>query len=109
MQFVPPPNVTVKRDEGIELEWEDGMVAQFDLVTVRNQCPCAECRALRAKDEDVWPRPHSPLPLRIDDAELSGSFGVSLRWNDGHGTGIFDFVAFRRWAEQGYTDPPPVG
>jgi DUF971 family protein len=39
------------------------------------------------------------LPLRIDNAELHGAWGLSVTWNDGHSTGIYPFESLRRWRE----------
>ena len=93
-------SVIVDRPAGtVTLEWTDGLIAEFNLVEVRLGCPCATCRVYREQDEDVWPRPGSPLPLAIDAAEMHGAWGLSFTWNDGHATGIYPFETFRRWAE----------
>ncbi len=93
-------SITVDRPAGtVTLEWTDGLVAEFNLVEVRLGCPCATCRVYREQDEDVWPRPGSPLPLAIDDAQMHGAWGLSFIWNDGHATGIYPFETFRLWAE----------
>ena len=88
-------NVDVVRDEGITITYEDGYVATFDLMDLRLSCPCANCRGLRQQGEESWPLPNSPKPLRIDDAELHGAWGVRIRWNDGHETGIYPFETLR--------------
>ena len=54
---------------------------------------------MRERGEDSWPRPDSPLPLRVEHAELHGAWGLKLTWNDGHDTGIFPFELLRRWHE----------
>ena len=100
-----PGPIEVKRDSGITITFEDGYVATFDLMTLRLSCACAECRGLRERGLEVWPQPKSPLPLRIDDAELHGAWGIRIVWNDGHGTGIFPFVALRDWHEGGFAEP----
>ena len=74
-------------------------VVAFDLVTLRDACPCATCRSLRDQGATLWPRPGSPLPLRIENAELHGAWGLAVTWNDGHSTGIFPFESLRRWRE----------
>lgn len=107
MQQIPPPDITVRRDSGISLTWDDGVVADFGLMQVRLACPCATCRSLRDRDEDVWPRPGSPTPLRISDAEMHGAWGLGITWNDGHSTGIFPFETLRRWADTGIAPMRP--
>ncbi len=92
-------DVVVKRDEGITLTFADDHVAHFSLMAVRLGCPCATCRNLRDRGEDVWPQPGSPVPLRITDAQIHGGWGLQITWNDGHATGIFPYEALRRWSE----------
>ena len=92
-----PATIDVKRDEGVTITFLDGHVARFDLLTLRRGCPCATCRGLRDRGEVVWPRPGSPTPLRVENAELHGAWGLVIRWNDGHGTGIFPFESLRDW------------
>jgi DUF971 family protein len=104
-----PASIDVERDESVTLTYVDGHVARFDLVTLRQGCPCATCRGLRDHGEVAWPRPGSPTPLRIDDAELHGAWGLSITWNDGHATGIFPFESLRRWDEGGTAFPPDSG
>ena len=79
--------------------YDDGYIAHFDLVSLRQGCPCATCRNIRERGEDSWPRPTSPLPLRVEHAELHGAWGLKLTWNDGHDTGIFPFELLRQWHE----------
>lgn len=93
-----PELIDVKRDEGVSITFLDGHVARFDLVTLRQGCPCATCRGLRDQGQAAWPRPGSPTPLRIEHAELHGGWGLTITWNDGHGTGIFPFESLRTWS-----------
>ncbi len=96
-----PADIDVVRDERVTLTFVDGYVATFDLPALRLGCPCAGCRALRDRGEPVWPRPGSPTPLRIEQADLHGAWALTITWNDGHATGIFPFEALRRWHESG--------
>jgi DUF971 family protein len=89
--------IDVARDEAVTVTFADGQVARFDLVALRESCPCAECRGLRDQGTAAWPRPGSPTPLRVEDAEFHGAWGLHITWNDGHATGIFPFDALRRW------------
>jgi DUF971 family protein len=91
----------IQRDRGVTITYADGYVAHFDLMTLRLGCACAACRGIREQGGEVWPGPNSPLPLRIDDAELHGAWGFQITWNDTHATGIFPFEALRNWHEAG--------
>jgi DUF971 family protein len=86
-----PVAVDVDRERGLTLTWADGTTSRFDLEELRRGCPCAECRSLRDRGEEAWPRPSSPMPLRIVDAELVGAWAIGFTWNDGHRTGIYSW------------------
>jgi DUF971 family protein len=104
-----PQTIDVAKEEGVTITYLDGYVARFDLATLRRGCPCATCRGLREKGEPAWPRPGSPLPLRIQDAELHGAWGLNVTWNDGHATGIYPFESLREWDEAGVPIRPDSG
>jgi ATP-binding protein involved in chromosome partitioning len=93
-----PASIDVDREVGVTLTWPDGRVDRFELLDLRVNCPCAECRERRRAHETVWPKPGSPEPLRLLDARLVGAFGMAFEWNDGHGTGIYTWDIFRAWA-----------
>ena len=97
-------SIDVQRTEHVTITYRDGYVTQFDIRALREECPCATCRGLRDRGEPAYPRPGSPQPLEIVDAELHGGWGLTFTWNDGHSTGIFPFDALRRWSEG--ADPP---
>jgi DUF971 family protein len=95
-----PAKIDVDRNEKVTLTWNEGKVVTFDLLELRANCPCAECRERRKADQPIWPRAGSPRPLRILDARLVGGFGIGFEWNDGHGTGIYTWDALRRWSQE---------
>ena len=100
----PPQNVDLDRTSGLSVRWADGTTSRFGLEELRVNCPCAECRGRREQGEAAWPRPGSPRPLQATGAELVGAWGISLRWNDGHETGIYAWGMLRAWAGEGDTD-----
>jgi len=95
-------DVVIDRELGhLEASFDDDVVCRVPLETLRRWCPCAACRGRRDQGLEAWePRPGS-APLSVTHAELSGAWGLSIRWNDGHDTGIFPWTSIRRWAEIG--------
>lgn len=85
----------------LRLGWTDGFAGSLSLVEVRLACPCAKCRGMRERDETVWPARGAPQPLSVEGAEIVGAWGLSITWNDTHGTGIYPFEALRAWCEDG--------
>ena len=68
---INPQSIDVAKDVGVTVTYYDGYVAQFDLVTLRQGCPCATCRNIRERGEDSWPRPGSPVPLMQHPTHMS--------------------------------------
>lgn len=97
-------DITVKRDEYVEVCFGDGRTCRFTLEELRENCPCAECRTRRERGQDPWPGRHSAMALRVEGAELVGGWGLGLAWSDGHATGIFPWEALRRWCESADPD-----
>jgi DUF971 family protein len=88
-----PVDVEVDREHGLTLVWADGHTSRYELADLR-----AECRNARLAGGPSWPAPPGTADqLRVADAEFAGSYGLQLRWNDGHETGIFTWELLRRW------------
>ena len=90
-----PTTVELDRAQGLTLQWADGSSAQFGLEELRRNCPCAECRGVR--EQGRVPGPQSG-PIEALDAKLVGGWGVTIRWNDRHETGIYAWSLLRAWA-----------
>jgi DUF971 family protein len=87
--------IEVERTKAVTITFDDGVVCSFPLPELRHACPCAGCRAKRERGDAAWTA--GAVPIEIVDAELAGNWGLSLRWNDGHDTGIYPWDSLRRW------------
>ena len=91
----PPIEVELDRARGLALRWADGTTAHFDFEELRRNCPCAECRGVREQGRRGRRGPDRATAI---DAKLIGAWGVSIRWSDGHDTGIYAWSILRAWA-----------
>jgi DUF971 family protein len=94
-------SVEVDRQSHVEVLFEDGVRARFELGPLRQACPCADCNARRIRDQPVAPWIDKGEPITITDAELSGAWGLSIDWSDGHSTGIYAWEKLRDWVDSG--------
>lgn len=83
-----------KSDRSLAVTWTDGKESEFDVVQLRRLCPCAVCidefthvRKLRPEDVSEGVR-----PIRIESV---GRYALNIKFNDGHGTGIYTFQMLR--------------
>jgi len=76
------------------ITWTDGRESRYDVVELRRKCPCASCidewtGARRLTDDMVA---DTVRPLRVDSV---GRYALTIKFNDGHGTGIYTFNMLR--------------
>ena len=99
-------DIAIRRDDAMVVTYADGEVATFPVATLRGACPCATCRGLRERGEEVWPRSgRAPATITIVDAQLTGAWGISIEWSDGHNTGIYTWSVLRRWWDTALDEP----
>jgi len=89
-----PEHIAVSRSKGIQIDWTDGHCSQYDLRSLRDNCPCATCAGAGAE-------PASPFQLykpslKMLAVEPVGNYAVQITWNDGHNSGIYSFDHLRR-------------
>ena len=85
-----PSNLSPQRIErvgntGLKVCWPDGHESHYDWKRLRAACPCAICR-------DLTEKPQPALPLEIKPV---GRYAMTIRWDDGHATGIFSYDYLR--------------
>ncbi|MGD0836259.1 MAG: P-loop NTPase [Polyangia bacterium] len=83
--------------------WEDGRKGDFDVRDLRLGCPCALC-----VEEMSGKLLLDPSKVRPDIAPVTltsvGSYGITIKWNDGHSTGIYSFESLRAQVECGTSE-----
>jgi DUF971 family protein len=106
-----PTKLNLKRDEKLDIVWQDGHVSTYKLAYLRTHCPCASCKVQReelAQRHEGEPAPakrgglslmvlpgNFAEPLRVESAELVGNYALRLDWSDQHGAGIYSFEYLR--------------
>lgn len=89
------PRVITKSDpSSLVVAWDDGHETRYSAAELRKLCPCARCV------DELTGRPlldpaTVPDDLTQTDVRLVGNYGLSVRFADGHDTGIFPFRMLR--------------
>ncbi|WKZ57027.1 MAG: DUF971 domain-containing protein [Bdellovibrionota bacterium] len=110
MNNLKPREIRRNSADGIAITWDDGVLSHISARTLRTNCPCASCREARGDQSHQRPLGGKRSALRIVessiDAELSlqeikpvGNYAITLRWADGHHTGIYDWALLRQLGE----------
>ncbi len=103
-----PNHLNLKRDEKLEIQWQDGACCAYTISFLRSMCPCAQCKIVRDGQDphDISPAPRKKslltiLPgnysgqLTVVNAQLLGNYALKVEFSDGHDTGIYSFQYLR--------------
>ncbi|OGX49201.1 MAG: hypothetical protein A3G88_04240 [Omnitrophica WOR_2 bacterium RIFCSPLOWO2_12_FULL_63_16] len=90
-----PVEITRAGERDVKIRWQDGHESVYPARELRLKCPCAGCLdevtgALRLIASSV---PQDVHPLKIEQV---GRYAVTIRWSDGHHTGIYAFDYLRK-------------
>ena len=94
MQSLSPKVIRRTDPSRVEIEWSDGRTSAYTPAQLRRLCPCAQC-----VNETTGVRMLDPTrvseDLRQSDLALVGNYAITMRFSDGHHTGIFTFEYLR--------------
>ena len=75
-------------DRTLKIVWDDGKESHYDVLSLRRNCPCAECtNGNRGTVDD------SVRPVEIKSV---GRYALQISFSDGHRTGIYSFAKLRK-------------
>ena len=95
-----PLRLNLKKDEKLEIDWQNGQRSVYPISYLRTMCPCASCRAVREEKQakksllNILPGNFAD-PLKVISAELVGNYALQIEWSDKHGSGIYSFQYLR--------------
>lgn len=86
--FCAPKEIWQRDDKTLSILWTDNLEQEFDVIKLRQQCPCATCQETKKTESS-----HDTIqPKKIDSV---GSYALKIEFSDGHKTGIYTFNYLR--------------
>lgn len=101
-----PTRLNLKKDEKLEIDWEDGLKSVYSISMLRTMCPCAQCKDVREGEAGKQKPLLRLLPgnwtqqILATSAELVGNYALRIDWSDNHGSGIYSFHYLRSISPQ---------
>lgn len=86
-----PIQIKTSQNQQLEIKWEDNSVSGISFQTLRKFCPCATCDEEREKLGETYIPLFMLAQVTIDSIIPVGNYGITIKWKDGHGTGIYEF------------------
>ena len=82
-----PERIERVGESALKVRWNDGHESLYPWSLLRASCPCAVCREGMGGEADPAVHPVQIAPV--------GRYGMTIRWSDGHTTGIFSHEYLR--------------
>src|SRR5512137_1923346 len=99
---VRPEAITAhKRGKDLTVEWNDGHTSVYPFALLRYACPCEVCRGGHAQMIDDPTNEAFYMPIedkpatRLVSIDEVGAYAISIRWEDGHRFGIYNWHYLR--------------
>ena len=99
-----PEHIAISKSKGIQIDWKDGHKSDYQLVYLRDHCPCAGCTGSHgtAPQKSDYSKPQAgPFQMftpaiKMLNVEQVGHYAIKIDWSDGHNTGIYSFEHLRK-------------
>jgi DUF971 family protein len=90
-----PREIGRANQHDVRIVWQDGHESVYPARWLRERCPCAMCVDEMTGHVKIISS-NLPVDVRPMAIELVGRYAMSVRWSDGHKTGIYPFGWLRR-------------
>jgi DUF971 family protein len=99
MENYYPIQLKKTENNSLSVKWNDDSVTEIPLTKLRDECPCVNCKGESVIFESYIPT-KSPFKAagyyEIDKIETVGNYAISIKWKDGHDTGIYSWDILRK-------------
>jgi len=92
--MIEPRHVDLLDPTRLRILWKDGLTHDYSARLLRLSCPCAGC-VEEWTGKKLLHEEAVPQDVRLVSVDLVGRYGLTFRWSDGHGTGIFAWPLLR--------------
>jgi DUF971 family protein len=98
MENYYPVQLKKTENNSLSVKWNDDKVTEITLTKLRDECPCVNCNGESVIFESYIPI-KSPFKAagyyEIEKIETVGNYAISIKWKDGHDTGIYSWDILR--------------
>ena len=94
MENIYPVQIKKTDDNKLSIKWSNNSVYEITLQKLRDECPCVNCKGESVIFESYIPikDPFKPSGFyEIEKIEPVGNYAISIKWKDGHDTGIYSW------------------
>lgn len=95
-----PLKIEILEKNILAIKWNNQRDSKISLLKLRKLCPCATCVAEKERQSRSYIPLYSGNQLAIKNIKQVGSYAISIGWQDGHNTGIYEYSFLRSLEEE---------
>lgn len=99
MKTTKPLSIRRRGQFLLEVEWSDGFNSVIKLESLRNTCPCAECKGDELNSKAPSFQMLTTFKQGMNELKALkpvGNYAITAVWGDGHDTGIYTYDYLRQ-------------
>jgi DUF971 family protein len=96
--MVNPVQIRIVNKKILFVRWDDDSESEIGLEKLRKLCPCATCFTDREKQSKSYIPILMESQVKVKNIKQVGSYAISINWNDGHNTGIYEYPYLKKLA-----------
>ena len=97
------PAIVDYDERQLRLSWPDGREVAIDNLLLRSNCGCAHC-VNEFTGERTIDRSQIPADIKAEEVRTVGNYAVSIKWSDGHSTGLYPYRTIEQLAATATSD-----
>lgn len=93
------PKKIKAEEDFLKIYWDNNSESKIKLVNLRDNCPCAFCKAERKEKGEDFISLYLGDQIALDKIIPVGNYAIRVIWKDGHNTGIYDYEYLRKFKD----------
>jgi DUF971 family protein len=91
MNIFPKQIKLSEQKDNLIIIWNDDSINSISLLKLRKLCPCATCLTEKENQSPTYIPLFAENQIKIKNINQVGNYAISILWQDGHNTGIYEF------------------
>lgn len=100
MNIFPKQIKLSEKKDSLIIHWSNDSNQSISLLKLRKLCPCATCLTDKENQSPNYIPLFAENQIKIKSINQVGSYAITIVWQDGHNTGIYEFPYLKMIADK---------
>lgn len=100
MTLFPKQIKLSEQKDKLFISWSNNSSYSIPLLKLRKFCPCATCLTEKENQSKTFIPIFAENQISVKSINQVGNYAISITWQDGHNTGIYEFPFLKMLCEK---------